>query len=425
MTQDIKGKAEKIKLLAREFENYKVYKDNFLKGLDDLEKQKSQLGANYTKLRDKMLNGKSKEDIVAAYNAHILQLLEQIETLNQGVIKDLGVRTPVVKQGEKVIDVGEVDVRYIRKILKKKDKKMDILEDYSVYKPNGFGTFSNKIFGALTDSLVAKYPKFFRKLYSALISANVKMLARTYVSVMLFSSLLGFIFVLLMSLMFLSMDNIIRYVLSSFIFAIFGMVAVFFIFYFNPIFTVKSLRKKIKGELPFVAIHMAAVAGSGAQPIAMFNLILKSGEYKAMEKEIKKIVNYVNLFGYNLTTALKVVADTTPSPEFKDLLNGIVNTVETGGSLKSYLGEKSEDIMNDYRLVRKKYIDTLSTYSDIYTGLLIAAPLLFFVTLAIINSIGGSIAGVSVRTLALIGTFVVIPLLNIAFLIFLGMVQPK
>ena len=45
---------------------------------------------------------------------------------------------------------------------------------------------------------------------------------------------------------------------------------------------------------------MAAVAGSGAQPIAMFNLVLSSEEYKGIRDEIKKIVNYVNLFGYDI-----------------------------------------------------------------------------------------------------------------------------
>ena len=85
----------------------------------------------------------------------------------------------------------------------------------------------------------------------------------------------------------------------------------------------------------------------------------------------------------------------------------------------------AEDTMNTYRLERKKYVETLSTYSDIYTGILIAAPLLFMVTLAIINILGGVIAGLSVGTLALFGTYIVIPFLNIVFILFLNIVQPE
>ena len=188
---------------------------------------------------------------------------------------------------------------------------------------------------------------------------------------------------------------------------------------------VGSRNRMIKNDLPFVIIHMAAVAGSGAKPLSMFKLIASSGEYRGLEAEIKKILNYVNLFGYNISTALKTVATTTPSPRFRDLLTGMVATIESGGSLKSYLNSMAQDAMHTYSLERKKYVEVLSTYSDIYTGILIAAPLLFIVTLAIINLLGGDIAGVSVKVIALLGTYLVIPLLNIFFLLFLNITQPE
>ena len=195
--------------------------------------------------------------------------------------------------------------------------------------------------------------------------------------------------------------------------------------YYYPLMIANNRRRAIKNDLPFVIIHMAAVAGSGAPPISMFNLILTSHEYPGLEGEIKKIVNYVNLFGYNLSTALKAVAKSTPSPEFKELLVGITTSTESGGDLKSYLQGKAEETLNTYRLDRKKYVEALATYSDIYTGILIAAPLLFSITLAIINTLGGKIGGLNVQTIATVGTYAVIPLLNIAFIIFLNIVQPE
>jgi len=56
---------------------------------------------------------------------------------------------------------------------------------------------------------------------------------------------------------------------------------------------------------------------------------------------------------------------------------------------------------------------------------LIAAPLLFIVVLAIINTIGGQIGGFSVATLATFGTYGLIPLLNIGFIVFLTISQPE
>lgn len=170
---------------------------------------------------------------------------------------------------------------------------------------------------------------------------------------------------------------------------------------------------------------MSAIAGSGANPISMFNLILTSGEFKGVEGEIKKIVNYVNLFGYNLSTSLKLVSTTTPSKEFREFLNGLVTNIETGGDLGQYLNAKASDAITTYKLDRKKYVDTLSTYSDVYTGVLIAAPLLFFATLAIIQVLGGEIFGITAKTIAVIGTFIVIPVMNIVYLLFINIIQPE
>ena len=168
---------------------------------------------------------------------------------------------------------------------------------------------------------------------------------------------------------------------------------------------------------------MSAVAGSGAQPISIFELIADSKEYPELRKEIKKILNYTNLFGYNLTNALRNVAATTPSKELKELLNGMISTIETGGDLKDYLKEKAADTLNTYKLDRKKQVEALSTYSEVYTALLIASPLLLLITFAIINSIGGKIAGLPVTTAAWIGILVFLPMLNIGFMIFVSSSQ--
>ncbi len=122
---------------------------------------------------------------------------------------------------------------------------------------------------------------------------------------------------------------------------------------------------------------------------------------------------------------MRNVALTTPSKRFRELLTGIVATLETGGDLKNYLNSKADDALTTYRLEREKYVESLATYSDVYTSVLIAAPLLFIVTLAIINLIGGKVLGFDASTLAFIGTFFIIPFLNVAFLLFLNFIQPE
>lgn len=299
--------------------------------------------------------------------------------------------------------------------------------EYTIYQTSNYGMIANKSFEKFGVYLSKKYPGLFELLYRNLRASNIKILSKTYASILLFSGFLAGLLVLLFSLIIsiLLGVNPISAVVRAFAFALIASAATGIAVYLYPSTVVSSKRRAIKNDLPFVILHMSAVAGSGAQPISIFSLVLSSGEYKGLEPEIKKIVNYVNLFGYDLSTALRAVAETTPSPEFKELLTGITTTIETGGDLKSYLTGKSEDTLSTYKLERERYAQSLETYSDVYTGILIAAPLLFSVTLAIINMMGGKIGSLDVKTIALVGVYGIIPLLNLGFLLFLNTIQPK
>jgi flagellar protein FlaJ len=325
-----------------------------------------------------------------------------------------------IKKFLKEINVTRSQIKdFIKKQKQKQKRRATETKLYSIYRGSKYGKFANRIFEPLTLFLTKKYPELFTTLFNSLKLVNITMLSKTYVSVILLNSVLAFFIATL--LFFIITLSIIKAIAIGFVFFVLALL----ITYFYPSSIINTRKKRIRNEIPFAIVHMAAVAGSGTQPINTFILLLESGEYKELNKEFKKILNYVNIFGYNLSTALKAVAKTTPSPEFRELLNGIVSTIETGGNLRSYLDGKSIDALSTYKMERQKYLETLSTYSDIYTAILVAAPLLLITVLTIINVIGGNIGGLSVAKIATIGTFVLLPLLNIGFIIFLNVTQPE
>jgi len=320
-----------------------------------------------------------------------------------------------------------IDEEILKRMYKKKSKrKKTISPDFTVYVPSHLGSLANSMFKNTVENLSKKHPAFFNNLFHTVRASGMSLLSKTYASIMFLTSVTSAVisfFLMLLILFSLQVNPIIALITPIFI-SIFIGILTFTLMYMYPSAEAATKARAIDNNLPFAIIHMSAVAGSGAQPISVFKLLLNSREYKGLESEIKKIVNYVNLFGYDLSTALKTVSITTPSKRFKDLLNGIAATIESGGSLKSYLTSMADDTMTTYKLERKKYVEILSTYSDIYTGILIAAPLLFIVTLAIINLMGGTIAGMPISTIAILGTFGIIPLLNIVFYLFLTITQP-
>ncbi|MBS3171113.1 type II secretion system F family protein [Candidatus Woesearchaeota archaeon] len=412
--------------LKKQLDIYKDYKEKGLKKLEILKR------ANDTESLKKFLVGRTEEEWKKYYDDFILKLEEKIKTeesQNSIQITNEAIFFLDKKTKEKFIQDTNTENYVLRRIKKKINKKEEIKEEiaYTVYKPTAFGTTANLFVENLTLYLTKQHPKLFNDLSLLLRLGDIKMLSKTYISIALFSSILAGIGSFLLFLLYVAASggNILLGLIKAVPISFLVLLITPALFYFYPYTTIGNRKKAIKNDLPFVIIHMAAIAGSGALPASIFNLILNSGEYKGLEGEIRKIVNYVNLFGYDLSTALKAVSLTTPSPEFKDLLTGIIATTEGGGDLRAYLSGKAVDALSTYRLERKKYVESLATYSDMYTGILIAAPLLFMTTLAIINVIGGSIGGLSVKTISIAGTYLIIPFLNIIFLVFLSIIQPE
>jgi archaeal flagellar protein FlaJ len=195
--------------------------------------------------------------------------------------------------------------------------------------------------------------------------------------------------------------------------------------YAYPFIRANERSTSIKTNLPFAITNLAAVSGAGVPPAKMFKLISESKDYGEFSLEILKIVQYTELFGYDLITAIRTVSAVTPCPELKEFFDGLINTIESGGDFTKFLEQKATESLENYELDRKKYTESVATYSDIYTAILIAAPLFFVAALSLVSLLGGNVGNIEVKVLVIVGTYLVIPLLNIAFLIFLQVSQPE
>ena len=294
---------------------------------------------------------------------------------------------------------------------KKKNKKKEVQSE--TYKTNFYSKISNFFMENISFYLINKKFKFFESLFNNLKKSNLKILSQTYVSVILFSGLISL--PISMIAWFLFTFNIVSSITFGFLTS-FGVIS---FAYYYPKIMLDAREKKIKQELVFAIVHMSTIAGSGAHPIKIFELILNSKDYKELEEEFKKVLNYINLFGYSLSSALRVVSIDTPSPDLKEIFEGMASTIETGGDIKQYLSDKAEDSLLRFRLDQKKYVEKLAAYSEIYVGLLVAAPLLFIVTMAILEKISPMIMGFPISDIAKFGTFFLLPVVNILFILFL------
>ncbi|HJW97344.1 MAG TPA: type II secretion system F family protein [archaeon] len=198
----------------------------------------------------------------------------------------------------------------------------------------------------------------------------------------------------------------------------------FMFFYVYPVQKSSHIRTSIDNNLPFALAHMGAISSSGIPPEFMFEMLMGFREYGEISRQAGLVVRNIKTFGMSSVNAIAEVARRTPSPSFKQVLMGVQSTIEKGGNLTQYLEEMANRALFEYRIKRENYLKTLSTYADFYTAVLVSAPIMMIVVLAVMSIIGGDIMGMAATDLIFLMTWMIIPLVNILFIVFLEVSSP-
>jgi flagellar protein FlaJ len=197
-------------------------------------------------------------------------------------------------------------------------------------------------------------------------------------------------------------------------------------FYVYPIYRADKLKRELEDELPFTTGYMAILSSAGVSPEKIFYSLSNLSVPLTVTQEAKNIARNVNLFGADIISALEETSKRTPSERFREMLEGFISTIHSGGNLSAYLRDKSKQYMKLKRINLHKFSDTLSTLSEFYVALLVTGPLLLVIMLAVMTMLGGGNLGIlSPELLLQILTYIGIPIGSIMFLVILDAVSPK
>jgi flagellar protein FlaJ len=196
-------------------------------------------------------------------------------------------------------------------------------------------------------------------------------------------------------------------------------------FYVYPIYRADSFKRDLEEELPFTTSYMAILAGAGVSPDRIFVSLTNTRVSPAVSVEARTIVRDVELFGFDIFSALENASKRAPSERFKEMLEGFIGTIHSGGKLAVYLTSRSRQYMKLKRIALKKFSDTLSILAEFYVTLLVAGPLIFVILLSVMGMLGGGGVGImDPRLLLNLLTYLGIPLGSLSFLILLDMASP-
>lgn len=338
----------------------------------------------------------------------IAQIGEKKRWMKSGKLDDNLIYSEL-KNRDKIMRELEISESLVRRVRnKKKGEDEDKLVEFR--ESRGYLKLSNRVFLGTAKSLMKK--GYFADIPSEVKKANLDILSETYVAMILFSTFLS-IFVALAAIMVLLYMNMLTFVWAPLLIP----AVVFFSLYVYPSAEKKSIAKKIEDELPFAVIHMSSISGSGIEPTAIFKIIAMGREYPFLRKELRKVINQINIYGYDFVTALNNVSKGTSSQKLAELFNGLSATISSGGSLSEFFQKRAETLMVGYKLEKEKFIKVAETFMDIYIAVVIAAPMILMLLLVMI-SVSGIQTGFSPKELTVI-TISAVALINVLFLFFL------
>ncbi len=280
---------------------------------------------------------------------------------------------------------------------------------------------ASSFFGSAVD----KYPQIFQSVKENLPKSGIKTPFRTYSSTIMlttfavyFLSLIFFV----VAFQIMEITMLMRIVYTLFIPVVLAMVA-FAVMLYYPSYKGNERNRSIEVNLPFVLTHMGSIAESGIPPYVIFKLIGNFEEYGEIAIEMRKIVRNIDVFGLDPISAVREVAKRTPSEELRQVLMGFVTTTESGGDVKVYLRNAGQQALFEWRQKREKFLQQLSAYAEFYVGILIAAPLFIISLFSVMNLISPNIGGFNLLFLMKLSIYALIPVLNIAFLLFMRGVE--
>jgi len=320
----------------------------------------------------------------------------------------------------------------INKLKAKKEKEKELNKSKSTSESE-YSKFASLMFSKYSRELLSGTS--FKKMGEQLVHANLDLTPVGYTSMVILTTFISFFAAIFIFgfFLFFNIDAIhfitratgdigVRF-LSTFWILFVIPIGTFVFMYFYPGMEKSSAEDAIDVELPFATIHMSAISGSMINPIKIFEIIASTGEYPALEKEFTKMINEINLYGYDVVSALKHASINSPSKKLGELFTGLATIINSGGDIVKFFEKRAQTFLFDYKIAQKQASRTAESTMDIYISMLIAAPMILMLLLMIMKISGMGIS-MSISTIGLLVTLGVV-VVNAIFMAYLHTKKSK
>jgi flagellar protein FlaJ len=272
---------------------------------------------------------------------------------------------------------------------------------------------------------VASHFTVLRQVYER---SGTSRLYESYVSLMLFASLVAFVVTFLVGGLlhyFLFKLAVLQFSVAVLMLSVIASLVVCILFIVHPLYRKSQRRKEIDSNLIYTAGYMGVLSAGGISVERIFDRVIQVERHPPIGDLAQRLITDIRLFGLDVASSLNDVIKHSPSEVFSKLLIGITNTLRTSGDLKSLLTFETERLLHAKKEQLKKTLNTLLGLGEVYIAGVVMGPITFIVMIAILSIMGNVAFGISpVMQLNLL-VFFGIPAISVVFIVVLNGFLPE
>lgn len=189
-------------------------------------------------------------------------------------------------------------------------------------------------------------------------------------------------------------------------------------FIYYPYYKRNEDASRLEDGLIYFLSYMAVLSASGMSIERIIERMTEVEDNPPLINICKKFLMNVRLFGMDIRSSLKDIADMSPTRVLSKQLESMRTALATSGDLKSLLVFEVERQVQVKREKLKAKINSLVYVGELYVALMVITPTIFIIVIAVLSVLGSSVGGGSVIQLNLI-VFLGIPIMGGVFMVLL------
>lgn len=174
--------------------------------------------------------------------------------------------------------------------------------------------------------------------------------------------------------------------------------------------------RHIDKTLPAIVAFMYAMSRKGIPfPEIIHTLADNKDAYGAAAEDVEIVSRDVEFYGDDLNNSLRRMARRTPSQQFKEFTHNLISVLQSRQNVSAFLRNQYERYQEDLESQQAQFLSTLATLAEVYVSIFVVGFLLLITVLVIFGLFGVKDTSTIVQALV----YVVIPLLNVVFILYI------